>query len=128
MKSLMQLMVYIYHWLLLFKNDNLKYTAISQRRSFNSFTLFYIFFLISFFFLLSFFKLSCTKKHHVYNQYHISYTLRFCYAIYYIVLGIYIGRRFLKGSCYSQQIIFVLAKKSLIPYNLTQRAPEIQNL
>ena len=30
--------------------------------------------------------------------------------------------------CYSQQIISVVANESLIPYNLTKRAPEIQNL
>ena len=42
--------------------------------------------------------------------------------------GIYIGRGFLRGGCYCQQIISAVAKESLIPYNLTQRAPETQNL
>ena len=42
--------------------------------------------------------------------------------------GIYIGRGFLKGCCYCQTIISAVAKESLIPYNLTQRAPETQNL
>ena len=40
---------------------------------------------------------------------------------------IYIGRRFLKDSRYSQQMISVAAKKSLIPYKLTQKAPEKKN-
>ena len=43
----MQHVVYICYWLLFFKNDNLKCTAICQR-CFNSFSLFYIF--ISFYF------------------------------------------------------------------------------
>ena len=29
--------------------------------------------------------------------------------------------------CYSQQIIAAIANESLIPYNLTKRAPEEQN-
>ena len=45
-----------------------------------------------------------------------------------IVSEIYIDRRFLKDSCYSQQIISAVAKEYLIPYNLIQRAPETQNL
>ena len=48
--------------------------------------------------------------------------------MYYIVSKIYIGKHFLKKGCYFQQIIFAVAKESLIPYNLTQRAPETQNL
>ena len=47
--------------------------------------------------------------------------------MYYILPEIYVGRRFLKDCCYSQQIIFAVAKESLIPYNFTQRAPEIKN-
>ena len=38
----------------IFQNDNFKYTTTSQRRSFNSFSLFYIFHLIVFFFIISF--------------------------------------------------------------------------
>ena len=41
---------------------------------------------------------------------------------------IYIGRSFLRDGCYSQHIISAVAKESLIPYNLTQRAPETQNV
>ena len=39
---------------------------------------------------------------------------------------IFIGRRFLKNCCYSEQVISVADKESLIPYNLIQRAQEIQ--
>ena len=111
----MQLIVYIYYWQLVFKNDNLKYTATSQRRSFNS-----ISFFSSFLFLLSLFKISCTKKHHSFNLYSISYTLSFCYVMYYIVLEICISGRFLEDCfyCYSWQIMFVMANESLIPSNL----------
>ena len=50
----MQLTIYIHYWLLFFKNDNFKYRPTSQRRSFNSFSLFYIlFYLIVFFFIFS---------------------------------------------------------------------------
>ena len=37
---------------------------------------------------------------------------------------IYIVRRFLKNCCYSEQVIFVADKESLIPYNLIQTAQE----
>ena len=42
----------------------------------------------------------------------------------------YTGGRFLENCfyCYSQQIMTVVPKESMIPYNLTQRAPETQNL
>ena len=56
------------------------------------------------------------------------HTLSFCYIMYYIVSEIYSGRRFLKDDCYSQQIISAVATLSLIPYNLTQAAPETCNL
>ena len=59
------------YWLLVFKNDNLKYKATSQREASNPFPLFYIFF-SSFSFLLSLFKISCAKKH-VFNLSHILY-------------------------------------------------------
>ena len=121
----MQLMVCIYYWLLFFKNENLKYTATTQRRSFNSFSLFY-FFLSSFSFLLSLFKLSCIKKHHVHNLYRILHTSRFCYVMYYIISEKWIRGHFLEDCfyCYSQQIISVVAKESLIPNNFIQRAPK----
>ena len=32
---------------------------------------------------------------------------------------VHIGRRFLKGGCYFQQITTDVAEESLIPYNLT---------
>ena len=53
-----------------FKYDSLKYTGISERRSINSFLLFYISHIS---FLLSLFKLSCSKKHYIYDLYRISY-------------------------------------------------------
>ena len=40
----------------------------------------------------------------------------------------YIGRRFLKDGYYSEQVVSAVVKESLIPYNLTQRVPETQNL
>ena len=45
------------------------------------------------------------------------------YVMYYIVLEIYIGGRFLEDCfyCYSQQMVCDVAKESLIPYNSTQR-------
>ena len=118
-------MIYIHYWLLFSKNDNFKYPTASQRLTFNSFSLFYIFFISSFSFLLSLFKLSCTKKHHVYNLYRISYSLSFWYLMYYIVLEICIGGHFLEDcfNCYLQQIKSVVANESLIPYNLIKRAP-----
>ena len=77
-------------------------------------------------FFSSVYKFWCIKKHHLYYLYYILYTLSFCYL--YIVSEIYVGKGFLKDGCYSQQIISAVAKESLIPHNLTQRAPEIQNL
>ena len=125
------LRLYIYYWLIdqYPNNDNLKYTAIPQR-SFNSFSLFYIFFLSSFSFWSSLFKLSFTKKHHVYILYYISYTLSRCYAMHYIVPEIRIGGKFLKNYfyCYSQEIISAVAEESLIPYNLIHTASETLNL
>ena len=56
------------------------------------------------------------KKHHVYNLYRISYTLSFCYVIYYIVSEICIGERFLEDGCYchSQQFIYANTIESQI--------------
>ena len=48
--------------------------------------------------------------------------------MYYIESELYNGIRFLKQSCYSQQIISAVAKESLILYNLTQRTPETPSL
>ena len=50
--------------------------------------------------------------------------------MYYMVSEMYIGRRFLEDCfhCHSRQIRSVVAKESLISYNLTQRAPETGNL
>ena len=121
----MQLMVYLCYWLIVFKNDNLKYRATSPRRSCKSFLLFYIFFLSSFSFLISFFKLSYKKKHNFFSLYRISYTLSFRYVLSYVVSEIWIGGRFLEECfyCYSQQIISAIANESPIPYkNLIKRA------
>ena len=41
---------------------------------------------------------------------------------------VHIGRCFLKGGCHFQQITIAVAEESLISYNLTQKAPETQNL
>ena len=43
------------------------------------------------------------------------------------MLKIYIARRLLKDSCYSEPIISPVAKESLVLYNLTRRAPETRN-
>ena len=50
--------------------------------------------------------------------------------MYYILLEIRIGERFLEDSCccYSQQVTSVVANASLVPYNLTKRTPETQNV
>ena len=70
------------------------------------------------------------KKHHFHNPYRILYTLSFCSVMYYILSGIYIGGHFLEDCfyCYSKQIISAVAKESLTPYNLIQRAPETQTI
>ena len=121
--SLMQFIVFIYHWLLFSKNGNLKHTAIFQRKSFTYFSLFYIFFSLIVFLNYFFAKSLAQNKHHVYNPYCISY------KIVYIVLEIYFGGRLLEDFyCYYSQVISAVAKESLIPYNLTQRAPGTQNL
>ena len=80
----MQLMVYIYYSLLFFQNYILKCTSLYQRRSFNSFSLFYIFISQCFLFYYPF-SISLTKKNHIYNLYCISYTFSFCQVMYYIM-------------------------------------------
>ena len=65
----MQLIVYIYYWLLFFNNDNLKYTTISQRRSLDHVSLIYIFFFF----------------HRFYHIFANSYTQRNILFIIYIV-------------------------------------------
>ena len=104
-------MVYIYYWLLFKKNGNLKHTTISERRSSNSFLLFYNSYLPLFSFLLSLFELSFLKKHHVYTLHHIWNTLILYYVIYYIVSEICICGHLLEDcfSCYSQKNIYALA-------------------
>ena len=115
--TLANTLIYIIDYL---KNDNLKYTEISQRRSF------YFSCYFTFFHHLFLLKLSCIKKHHVYNLYHISYISGFYYVIYYIVSEICIGGPFLEDCfyCYSQQITSAVAKEFLIPCKLIQGAPE----
>ena len=65
-----------------------------------------------------------------YNLYCLLYTLSFCYVMNYVVSGIYFSGHVLEDCfySYSQHIISAVAKISLIPYKLTQRAPETQNL
>ena len=111
----MQLMIHRHYGLLFFKNDNFKYRTTSQGRSFNSVSLFHIFYLV--FFQLSLFKLLCTKN----ITSIINITLRsFYYVMYYIVSEICIAERFLWDSfyCYSQQFISAVANEFLIPNNL----------
>ena len=76
-----------------------KYTKGSQRLTFNSFSLFQIFFIV--------------------------YFESFCYAMYSIVPEICIGGHFLEDCfyCYSQQIKPAAANESLINYNLIKRTP-----
>ena len=109
-------MIYQHYWQLFFKNDNFQYTAISQRLTL-ILSRYCTFFISSFSFLLSLFKLSCTKKPHVYNLCHISYTLSSCYVH---SARNCIGGRFLKDCfyCYSQQIIYAVTNISLIPHNI----------
>ena len=70
------------------------------------------------------------KENNVFNLYYISYTLTFCYVVYYEVTYICIDGRFVEDCfCYhSEQIISAIANKYLIPFNLMKRAPETQNL
>ena len=91
--------------------------------------MFLLFHLIVFFFIIYFQTFKCTKKHHVYNLYRLSYTLRFCYLVYSIMSEIYIGGSFLKDClyCYFQQVISAVTNEYLIPYNFIKRAPETQN-
>ena len=111
----MQLMASIYYWLLVFKNDYLKYKATSQRKFFNLFSLFHIFFSYC---LLFYYFFSNSYAHNVFNLYYISYTLRFCYVMHYLVSEICIGGRFFEDCfyCYPQQVISAIASESLIPY------------
>ena len=111
------------------KNDNLKYKTISQRKSFNSFSLIYFFFSHR---ILLYCLYSNSYVQRTSRLKSISYfnTLSFCYVMYYIVSEIYIAGRFLESCfyCYLQQIISVVAKESLNSYNFIQKAPEKQNL
>ena len=117
----MQIIVYIHHRLIFFKNDNLKYTAMSLRRSFHSFLLFYIFSAIAFFFIISFQIHMHKETSSLQSISYIAYSeFLLCNVLHSV--EICISGRFLKGcfNCYSQQRISVVAKESLIPYNLIQ--------
>ena len=100
---------------IILKNDNLKYTAIFQRKLFTSFSIFHIF--LSFFIISL--KILGKKKYHIYDLYFISYTLSFIYLMYYIVSEILIGECFLEDClyCYYQQVISAVAKESLSFFN-----------
>ena len=109
------LRVLLIFWLIFYRfQSRVSFKSVAYKKAFNSLSLFYIFC------LSSLFKLSCTNKHHVYNLYCISYTLRFCHVMYYIVSEICVGGHFLMDCfyCYFQQIISAVAKESLIPYTL----------
>ena len=60
----------------------------------------------------------------------VLYIVYFEFLVYNVLnsVGNIYWQTFFKDSCYSQQIISSVAKESLITYNLTQRAPEVQNL
>ena len=99
-------------WLIFYRfQSRVSFKSVAYKKEFNSLSLFYIFC------LSCLFKLACTNKHHLYC---ISYTLCFCYVMYYIVSEICVGGHFLLDCfyCYSQQIISAVAKESLIPYTL----------
>ena len=122
----MQLIIFIYYWLPIFKIDSFNYTVTSERRSFSSFSLFYIF-LSQFFFyyLLS----NSHAQRNIVSIIYIAYIIyfeSFCYVMYYIC----IGGRFLEDCSYyySQQIISAVANESLICFNLVKRALEPQSL
>ena len=121
-------MVCIYYGLLFFKNNNLKYTTIFQRRYFIILIYYYTYF--SHRFLCYYFSLNTHVQRNITSMIYIVYLFFFniCYAMYYIVLEICIGGRFLEDYFYgcSRQIISFEAKESLIPYKI-QRAPETQN-
>ena len=110
----------------IFQHYNFKYIKTSRRRSSNYFFLFYILFISLFPFSLTLFKLSCAKKHHVYNLYRISYTLSFCYVMYYIVSETCIGGRYLEDCfyCCSQSIISVVANEYLKPNKKRTRSTD----
>ena len=114
-------MIYIHYWLLFFKNGNFKYTTVSQRLTFISFSLFHIFLSNSF---LSYYRFSNSHaKRNITSVIYIAYFENFCYVMYYIMPEICIGAYFLEGYfyCYSQQIKSALGNESLILHSLIKR-------
>ena len=108
--------------MLFFKNDNFKYTTVSQRLTFISFSLLHIFLSNSF---LSYYLFSNSHaQRNITSVIYIAYFGNFCYVMYYIVPEICIGEHFLEGYfyCYSQQIKSALGNESLILHNLIKRA------
>ena len=125
LNSLMHLMTYIYYWLLFFKNNNLKYAAISQRISFNSLSLFHIFFLFHCFLFCYFFANSHAQRSITSRIVFVNrILLNYCYVMYCIVSEIYIVGHFLEDcfNCYSQQIISAVVVSELG----TKRAHELE--
>ena len=108
LKSLMQLMVYTYYWMLFFKNDNLKYSATSKRKPFNSFPLFCVilFFVVFFYYLFTNSHAQRKIASMIYIAYHI---LR---VMLHILPEICIGECFLEDYFYwhCQQVISAVAK------------------
>ena len=107
--SLIQLMFYMYYWLLFFKNDSLKCTS-------------------CFFYYL--FSNSHVQRNRsiIYIAYHILSDFLLCNVL--LSVGSLYWSTFVKELLllrYSQQIISAVANESLIPYNI-KRAPETQNL
>ena len=114
-------MIYIHYWLLFSKNPNFQFATIYQKRSFNSFSLFHIFLphLFLFYYLFSNPHAQKTIRSIIYIAYRTLWMSEIC-----------IGGRFLEDyfSCYSQQLLSVVANESLIPYYFIKRSAETQNL
>ena len=108
--SLIQLMLYMYYWLLFFKNDNLKCTS------------------CFFYYLFSNSHAQRNIRSIIYIAYHILSDFLLCNVL--LSVGSLYWSTFVKELLllrYSQQIISAVANESLIPYNI-KRAPETQNL
>ena len=103
----------------------LKYSALSQRSFKDLLIIFGYFWFLS----LSSFFITCLQFLMHKETSTVIYILYIVYFRFFLlkVPEIFIGRCFWKDGYYSQQIISVVAKETLIIYNLTQRVPETQS-
>ena len=128
----MQLIIYIHCWLLFFNSDNFKYTVTSQRLTFNFLPLLWIFLSHRFLSYHLFWNSHSLYRNYMNsrNLYRISYTLRFCYVMHYLMPVVAIAGSFFEDSfyCYSRQIISAVTNESLTPNNLIKRGPQTQNV